>query len=41
VELSLEIGLSIMSDDEYLEVTPESVRLRKKDLSKRLEKISV
>ncbi|MFA6534198.1 MAG: translational GTPase TypA [Patescibacteria group bacterium] len=41
VELSLEIGLSIMNDDEYLEVTPESIRLRKKDLSKRLEKISV
>jgi GTP-binding protein len=28
-ELSIERGLEVMSDDEYLEVTPESVRLRK------------
>ncbi len=27
--LSLEIGLAIMNEDEYLEVTPKSVRLRK------------
>lgn len=27
--LSIEIGLEIMSDDEYLEVTPKNVRLRK------------
>jgi GTP-binding protein len=27
--LSIEIGLEIMQDDEYLEVTPKSVRLRK------------
>ncbi|MEX2341253.1 MAG: translational GTPase TypA [Candidatus Paceibacterota bacterium] len=27
--LSIELGLEIMSDDEYLEVTPKSVRLRK------------
>lgn len=33
VELSLERGMSIMSDDEYLEVTPESVRLRKQHLT--------
>ncbi len=33
VELTLESGLSIMSDDEYLEVTPKSVRLRKKYLT--------
>ncbi len=33
VELSLEIGLSIMNDDEYLEVTPKSIRLRKKLLT--------
>ncbi len=33
VELTLETGLSIMSDDEYLEVTPKSVRLRKKYLT--------
>ncbi len=28
-ELTLEKGLRVMSDDEYLEVTPESIRLRK------------
>lgn len=33
VELTLESGLSIMSDDEYLEVTPKSIRLRKKYLT--------
>ncbi len=27
--LSIEVGLEIMADDEYLEVTPENVRLRK------------
>jgi len=27
--LTIELGLEIMADDEYLEVTPESVRLRK------------
>jgi GTP-binding protein len=31
-ELSIEIGLEIMADDEYLEVTPQSVRLRKQIL---------
>lgn len=31
-EITIEIGLEIMSDDEYLEVTPESVRLRKQYL---------
>lgn len=30
--LSIEIGLEIMSDDDYLEVTPGSVRLRKQAL---------
>lgn len=30
--LSIELGLEIMADDEYLEVTPESVRLRKAQL---------
>jgi GTP-binding protein len=29
VELTLESGLDIMSDDEYLEITPRSIRLRK------------
>ena len=31
--LSIERGLEVMSDDEYLEVTPQSVRLRKQGLS--------
>ena len=31
--IDLEIGLSIMGDDEYLEVTPKSIRLRKKLLT--------
>lgn len=30
--LTIERGMEIMSDDEYLEITPESVRLRKKFL---------
>ncbi|MBU1149237.1 translational GTPase TypA [Patescibacteria group bacterium] len=33
VELTLERGLSIMHDDEYLEVTPKNIRLSKKYLS--------
>ncbi len=32
-DLSLERGLSIINEDEYLEVTPKSVRLRKKSLT--------
>ncbi len=32
-ELSIEIGLEVMSEDEYLEITPNSVRLRKKYLT--------
>ena len=32
-ELSLERGMGIMSDDEYLEITPLNVRLRKKYLT--------
>ena len=32
LELTIERGLEIMSDDEYLEVTPKSVRLRKQHL---------
>jgi GTP-binding protein len=31
--LSIERGLEIMAEDEYLEVTPESVRLRKQYLT--------
>jgi GTP-binding protein len=31
-DLSIEIGLEIMADDEYLEITPNSVRLRKQVL---------
>ena len=30
--VSIEVGLEIMSDDEYLEITPKSVRLRKAKL---------
>ncbi len=30
--ITIEVGLEIMDKDEYLEVTPESVRLRKKYL---------
>lgn len=32
-ELTIERGMEVMSDDEYLEITPENVRLRKKHLS--------
>jgi GTP-binding protein len=32
-ELTIERGLEIMAEDEYLEVTPQSVRLRKQHLS--------
>ena len=32
-EIDLERGLSIMNEDEYLEVTPKSIRLRKKFLT--------
>ena len=31
-EITLELGLEIMAEDEYLEVTPSSIRLRKKHL---------
>jgi len=33
LEMTIERGLELMSDDEYLEVTPESVRLRKQNLT--------
>jgi GTP-binding protein len=32
-ELTIERGLEIMADDEYLEITPKSVRLRKQFLT--------
>lgn len=32
-ELTIERGMEVMSSDEYLEITPESVRLRKKYLT--------
>jgi GTP-binding protein len=32
-ELSIERGLEVMADDEYLEITPKSVRLRKQFLT--------
>jgi GTP-binding protein len=34
LEVTIERGLEIMSDDEYLEITPQSARLRKKYLTK-------
>jgi GTP-binding protein len=30
--LSIEMGLEIMQEDEYLEITPKSVRLRKQQI---------
>ncbi len=33
IELTLERGLEIMHDDEYLEVTPKNIRLRKQNLT--------
>ena len=33
IGITIEKGLEIMSDDEYLEITPENVRLRKKYLT--------
>ncbi len=33
LELTLERGMSIMRDDEYLEITPKSIRLRKEHLT--------
>ena len=33
LDLTLELGLSIMHDDEYLEVTPKNIRLRKQVLT--------
>ena len=35
--LSIERGLEVMSEDEYLEVTPKSVRLRKQVLTKNMK----
>ena len=32
LELDLERGMSVMNNDEYLEITPKSIRLRKKNL---------
>jgi GTP-binding protein len=34
VEMTIETGFGIMKEDEYLEITPENVRLRKKGLTK-------
>ena len=33
LEMTIEKGMSVMSDDEYLEITPQSVRLRKQHLN--------
>lgn len=35
LELTIERGLEIMSEDEYLEITPKSVRLRKQHLTEK------
>ncbi len=35
-KLDIEKGLEVMSDDEYLEITPKNIRLRKKYLTKTL-----
>ena len=32
-ELTIERGLEVMAEDEYLEITPTSVRLRKQQLT--------
>ena len=34
LEMTLERGMSVMSEDEYLEITPQNIRLRKKYLTK-------
>lgn len=34
IEITIEKGLSIMKDDEYLEITPQNIRLRKQYLDK-------
>ncbi|MEA3273684.1 MAG: translational GTPase TypA, partial [Patescibacteria group bacterium] len=33
IELTIEKGLEVMGDDEYLEITPKNIRLRKKYLT--------
>ena len=33
VDLTLEMGLAIINEDEYLEVTPKNIRLRKQFLT--------
>ena len=33
IDITIERGLEIMNDDEYLEITPEDIRLRKQELS--------
>lgn len=35
LELNIERGLEVMADDEYLEITPQSVRLRKQNLNRK------
>ena len=35
-KLTIELGLQIMNEDEYLEITPKSVRLRKQILTKKM-----
>ncbi len=40
IKLTIEKGLEVMGEDEYLEITPQSVRLRKQQLSE-LERVRV
>jgi len=40
LEVSLERGMGIMSDDEYLEITPKNIRLRKQFLTENERKRS-
>ena len=41
IEINIERGLEMMSDDEYLEITPNNIRLRKQVLNESLRKKTV
>ena len=38
IEITIERGLEMMSDDEYLEITPHNIRLRKQVLNEGMRK---
>jgi GTP-binding protein len=38
IEITIERGLEMMSDDEYLEITPHNIRLRKQVLQENMRK---